>query len=136
MTAVRFAVVVPALVLGTIYFGTEGAAWTILGTAIAFLPITHFFMHRVLGIRLAEHAGVLWRPVIAAIGMAWVVSEYFAWTEHGFAASHAVMALASAVALGIAAFASFTSLLWAASGFPRSAEARVASTIQGFFGKH
>lgn len=135
MTAVRFGIVVPALVLGTVYFGTEGAAWTILGTAIAFLPITHFFMHRVLGIRLAEHAGVLWRPVIAAVGMAWVVSEYFAWTEHGFAASHMVLALASAVALGFAAFVSFTSLLWAASGFPRSAEARVSSAIQGYFGR-
>jgi len=135
MTAVRFGIVVPALVFGTVYFGTEGAAWAILGTAIAFLPVTHFFMHRVLGIRLAEHAGVLWRPVIAAIAMALVVSEYLAWTEHGFAASHVVLALASAVALGIAAFVSFTSLLWAASGFPRSAEARVSSSIQGFFGE-
>ncbi len=136
MTAVRFGVIVPALVFGTIYFGTEGAAWTILGTSIAILPITHFFMHRVLRIRLAEHGSVLWRPAVAAIGMALVVSEYLAWTEHGFAASHAVLALASAVALGIAVYVSFTSLLWAASGFPQSAEARVLSALQSFFGKY
>jgi hypothetical protein len=136
MTAVRFGVIVPALVFGTIYFGTEGAAWTILGTSIAILPITHFFMHRVLRIRLAEHGSVLWRPAVAAIGMAWVVSEYLAWTEHGFAASHAALALASAVVLGIAVYVSFTILLWAASGFPQSAEARVSSTLQSFFGKY
>jgi len=134
MTAVRFGVIVPALAFGTIYFGTEGAAWAILGASIAILPITHFFMHRILRIRLAEHGSVLWRPAVAAIGMALAVNEYLAWTEHGFAASHAVLALASAVVLGIVVYVSFTSLLWAASGFPRSAEARVSTAIQSFFG--
>jgi lipopolysaccharide exporter len=135
MTAVRFGVVVPALVFGTLYFGTEGAAWTILGTAIAILPITYSFMQRVLRVRLADHGSVLWRPAVAAIGMAWVVREYLAWTEHGFAASHTVLAFASAVVLGIVVYVSFTSLLWAASGFPRSAEARVSSALQSWFGK-
>lgn len=135
MTAARFGVTVPALVFGTLYFGTEGAAWTILGTSVAILPITHFFMHRVLGIRWTEHGGVLWRPAVGAIGMALAVSEFLAWTEQGFAASHAVLALASAVALGIVAYVLFTSVLWAASGFPQSAEARISIALQSFVGR-
>jgi lipopolysaccharide exporter len=132
MTAVRFAIAVPALVVGTIYFGAKGAAWTILGTSIVMLPVTHCFMRRALRIHWTEHGSVLWRPGIAAFGMALLVREYFEWTEHDFAASNAVLALASAVVLGIAVYFSLTGLLWALSGFPQSAEARVVSALQTF----
>jgi hypothetical protein len=91
-------------------------------------------MRRVLQIRLAEHGRVLWRPAIAALGMALVVREYLEWTEHGFTANNGVPALASAVVLGIAVYISFTALLWALSGFPRSAEARVVAALQSFLG--
>jgi O-antigen/teichoic acid export membrane protein len=132
MNAVRFALVVPALVLGTVYSGAKGAAWAILGTSIVMLPVTHYFMHRVLRIRWAEHASVLWRPAVAATGMYLLVREYLAWTEHGFAANYAVLALASAVVLGIAVYVSFTGLLWAVSGFPQSAENRVVTALDTF----
>ncbi len=130
--AVQFAVLVPSLVVGTVYFGTRGAAWTILGASIVMLLVTHYLMHRVLRIRWAEHGNVLWRPAVAAVGMALLVREYLAWTEHGFAAGNAALALASAVVLGIAAYVSFTGALWAVSGFPRSAEARLVTALRGF----
>jgi len=132
MTAVRFAIAVPALVVGTLYFGAKGAAWTILGTSIVMLPVTHSFMRRALHIRWAEDASVLWRPAIAALGMALLVREYLEWTEHDLTTSHAVPALASAVVLGIAVYILLTGLLWALSGFPQSAEARVVSALQTF----
>lgn len=134
MTAVRFAVVVPALVFGTIHFGAKGAAWTMLGTSIVLLPVTHCFMHRVLRIRWTEHGSVLWRPAVAAIGMGLLVREYLAWTELGFAASNPVVALASAVVLGILAYVLFTSLLWVVSGFPQSAEVRLVNALDSFLG--
>jgi hypothetical protein len=56
-----------------------------------------------------------------------LVREYLAWTEHGFAESNAVLALTSAVVLGITV--SFTGLLWAVSGFPQSAENRVVTAL-------
>jgi len=132
MTAVRFAIAVPALVVGTIYFGAKGAAWTILGTSIVMLPVTHCFMRRALQIRWAEHGSVLWRPAIAALGMALLVREYLEWTEHGFTVNNGVPALASAVVLGITIYVLFTGLLWALSGFPQSAEARLVSALQTF----
>jgi len=105
IAGVRFAVVVPALVVGTIYFGVKGAAWTIFGVSIVMLPVVDYFMHRVLRIRWAEQGRVLWRPAV------------------------------SAVVLGIASYVSFTGLLWAVSGFPRSAEARVATALRSFLGR-
>jgi len=135
MTAVRFAVVVPALVFGTIYFGAKGAAWTILGTSILMLPVTHYFMHHVLRVRWAEQGNVLWRPAVAATGMYLLVREYLAWTGQALAAGDAILALASAVGLGIAAYVSFTGLLWAVSGFPQSAEARVVAALYGLLGR-
>jgi hypothetical protein len=134
MTAVRFAVVVPALVFGTVFFGVKGASWTILGTSIVMLLVTHCFVHRVFRLRWAEHGSVLWRPAVAAFGMAFLVREYLAWTELGFAASNALLALASAVALGIAVYVSLTGLLWAVSGFPHSAEVRVVRALDNFLG--
>src|SRR5882672_216697 len=135
MTAVRFAVGVPVLAFGTIYFGPKGAAWAILGTSVVMLPVTHCFMRRVLRIRWTEYGSVLWRPAVAAFGMALLVGEYLAWAEPGFAASNAVLALAQAVVLGITSYVSFTGLLWAVSGFPRSAEARVVTALRHFLGK-
>jgi O-antigen/teichoic acid export membrane protein len=134
MTAVRFVVVVPALVFGVIYFGAKGAAWTMLGTSIMLLPVTHGFMRRVLRIRWTEHGGVLWRPAVAAIGMGLLVREYLAWTEHGFVASNPAVALASAVVLGILAYVLFTGLLWAVSGSPQSAEVRLVKALDSFLG--
>jgi O-antigen/teichoic acid export membrane protein len=134
MTAVRFGVVVPALVFGTIYFGAKGAAWTMLGTSIVLLPVTHYYMHGVLRIRWTEHGSVLWRPAVAASGMGLLVREYLAWMEHGFAASNPVVALASAVVLGILAYVLFAGLLWAVSGFPQSAEVRFVNALDSFLG--
>jgi len=134
MTAVRFAIAVPALVFGTLYFGTVGAAWTILATSIVMFPVTHCFMHRVFRIRWSTHASVLWRPAAAAMVMAMLVRAFLSWTERGFAADNAVMALASAVALGVVIYISVLGLLWAVSGFPHSAEARVLSALKNFPG--
>jgi len=135
ITVLRFALVVPALVLGTVYFGTKGAAWTILGTSIVMLPVTHFFMHRVLRIRWAEYGSLLWRPTVATAGMALLVREYLTWAEQGFAASNPVLTLASAVVLGIATYVSCTGLLWVISGFPQSAEARAVTTLWSLLGR-
>jgi O-antigen/teichoic acid export membrane protein len=134
VTAINFAVVVPALIFGTTYFGVKGAAWTILGASVVMLPVTHSFMQRVLPIRWTEYGSVLWRPAVTATGMALLVREYLAWTEHGFVASNAAQALASAVLLGIAVYVSFTGLLWAVSGFPQSAESRFVSGLHSFLG--
>jgi O-antigen/teichoic acid export membrane protein len=135
ITAIRFAVAVPALVFGTTYFGVKGAAWMILGISIVMLPLTHGFMHRALRVRWADYGSQLWRPAVAATGMALLVRQYLAWAEQGFAAGNAVLALASAVVLGIAAYVSCTGLLWAVSGFPQSAEARVVTTLFSFLGR-
>jgi O-antigen/teichoic acid export membrane protein len=134
MNAVRFAVVVPALVFGTIYFGAKGAAWTMLGTSIVLLPVTHYYIHRVLRIRWTEHGSVLWRPAVAAFSMGLLVREYLSWTEHGFVASNPVAALASAVLLGVLAYVLFTGVLWAVSGFPQSSEVRLVNALNSFLG--
>jgi O-antigen/teichoic acid export membrane protein len=134
MTAERFAIVVPALVFGTIHFGAKGAAWAMLGTSIVLLPVTHWYIRHVLRIRLAEHSSVLWRPAVAAIGMGLLVREFVAWTEHGLAASKPVVALASAIVLGVLAYVLFTGLLWALSGFPQSAEVRLVNALDNLLG--
>ena len=132
ITAVRFAVVVPALIFGTIYFGAKGAAWTMLGTSIVLLPVTFYYTHRVLGVRWADYGRVLWRPAVAATGMGLLVREYLAWTGHGF--SNPVLVLASAVVLGLLAYALFIGLLWAASGLPHSVEVRFVNALYSFLG--
>src|SRR5260221_12472437 len=95
------------------------------------LLVTHYLMHRVLRIRWAEHGNVLWRPAVAAIGMALLVRENLVWTEHGFAAGNAALAPASAVVLGIAAYVSFTGALWGVLGFPPSPGARPWAALRG-----
>lgn len=131
LNAVRLALIVPALFVGVVYFGILGAAFGIFGVSVAMLPVTHLLIHRVLGIRWLEHAGVLWRPAVASAGMALLVGGFLAATAHGLAAGGIALSLASAVLVGIVAYLSLASLLWAACGFPRSAEAHVLVTARG-----
>jgi hypothetical protein len=105
-----------------------------LGTSIVLLPVTHWYIRHVLRIRLAEHSSVLWRPAVAAIGMGLLVREFVVWTEHGLAASKPVVALASAIVLGVLAYVLFTGLLWALSGFPQSAEVRLVNALDNLLG--
>jgi lipopolysaccharide exporter len=131
----RFAIVVPALVFGTIEFGAEGAAWTMLATSVALLPITHVFMRRVLGTRWSEYGRVLWRPAVASACMALLVNAYLGWAHQRLAAGGEALTLGSAVIVGVVAYVALTSLLWSISGFPRSAEARALDALRGFFGR-
>jgi len=130
MTAVRFAIAVPALVRRTLYFGAKGGGLDDPRNIHRDAPGYAFLHAPGSSHPLAEDASVLWRPAIAAFGMALLVREYLEWTEHDLTTSHAVPALASAVVLGIAVYILLTGLLWALSGFPQSAEARVVSALQ------
>jgi lipopolysaccharide exporter len=132
-TGLRFAIFVPALIFGTLEFGVEGAAWAMLATSVVMLPITHAFMHRTIGMRWAEYGGVLWRPAIAAAGMALLVRAYLGWAQPGFTAGSEGLTLAAAVLAGIAAYVALVAALWAACGFPQSAEARALAALRDFF---
>jgi O-antigen/teichoic acid export membrane protein len=131
-TGLRFAIVVPALIAGTIEFGALGAAWTMFATSIVMLPITHTFMHRMLGTRWSEYGRVLWRPTVAAVGMAVAVRELLGWAQQGFAAHGEGLTLASAVVVGIVTYCGLVGVLWAAAGFPRGAETRALEMLREF----
>jgi O-antigen/teichoic acid export membrane protein len=133
-TGLRFAIVVPALIFGTIKFGAQGAAWMTFATSLVMLPITHGFMRRVLDTRWGEYGCVLWRPAVAAVGMALLVRGFLDWAQEGFVAGSQALTLTSAVLLGMVAYVALVGVLWAVSGFPRSAEAHAIAALYRFLG--
>jgi lipopolysaccharide exporter len=135
MIAVKFIVLVPALVVGTIYFGAEGAAWAMLATSVVMLPVAHGFVIPILRARSKDYLRILWRPALATAAMAFLLAQYLEWSQHAFPAQATVWLLASTVVLGVLIYTASIGLLWAVSGFPDSAEARILKVILRTLGR-
>ena len=68
------AVLIPALVFGTWRFGTTGAAWALVLSAAVTSAVNFGLLHRQLQVSPRALLAGIWRPLVAAGGMAAVVS--------------------------------------------------------------
>lgn len=77
--ALMLVLYLPALVVGSIYYGAYGAAWVhFTMSIIALIPLHFVFLH-IVEMRFTEYCADIWRPTIAALAMAIAVavSRYF-----------------------------------------------------------
>ena len=85
---------------------------------------------RLLRLRLARLAAVLWRPVLAAIAMAVLLRESGrGWAPAPSDAWIAAQRLAESVALGVVGYGLSLFLLWSLAGRPASAEADLLGLV-------
>jgi PST family polysaccharide transporter len=129
LAALRCALVVPALAFGTRRFGTTGAACAVLAMSLAMLPITQVFASRVLEVGWKQHGAVLWRPVLGSIAMGLSLAQMLDWLGGGW------LALAVALVLGGVVYLAAIAALWAAAGFPDSAETQVRNAVMAGFAR-
>lgn len=113
----------PALVAGTYFYGSLGAAWVYLGHLLIFnVPLSFTVVLRVLRVPLGRLMAVLWRPVTATAGMYLVVRETSGGYSALLGAEHPLSVLLLAVATGGVSYTVLILLLWLLSGRPEGPE--------------
>lgn len=122
LNTLRVALLLSALIPGTIYAGLRGAAWGIAAANFVMVPITYALLFRDLGVRTATFAAQIWRP-LAATGLMYVAVRFFippgaellGWPENA-------MHLGACVAIGAFVYCAALALLWVVNGRPNGVE--------------
>lgn len=122
LAMIQLAVLLPGLVLGVRWGGLVGAAYGALTTALVMVPLTYVWTLRVIGARVRDYTGLIWRPVLAAVAMTASVALWMRWLDEvGFGAERMIVLLTSA-SLGVAVYGLSVFLLWRFGGMPPGAE--------------
>jgi len=128
--ALMLVLYLPALVVGSVYYGTHGAAWVhFTMSIIALIPLHFVFLH-IVQMRFSEYCADIWRPATAALAMAIVVfaSRYFSPAALG--ALPPLLQLIIYALEGAVMYSGFLILLWRMSGGnPDATEATVINMI-------
>lgn len=123
-TWTELAALIPVAYFAATAYGAEGAAMARLGVSAATLPLTLYFVSGACSIPMSRLYSVLWRPLVAGLGMALVLR--FAAPGADFPVG---LILAAKVMEGILVFPSLLIGLWLLSGRPAGIETKAAEII-------
>ncbi len=136
ITSIHVAILLGALIVFTRWYGLMGAAIAYLLTAVLVLPITFAFVFRLIDLRARAFFGVVWRPLLAALGMYLIVAgvvNVVSRAGHGTGLN--ALNLIGVILLGIASYAIMVLALWLVSGRPEGAERLLLRQLQGILSR-
>lgn len=137
LNAAFVVLLVTALILLVRSRGLEGAAYAYLGVALVMMPITFAMILRMLQLPALRFLREVWRPLVAAGVMFWIVQRYASGALPTLSAIELAGRMMQAVALGVATYVTTVVATWVLSGRPESAEAilfrRIQETWRRFF---
>jgi lipopolysaccharide exporter len=120
--SVQIATLLPAIWAGIEIMGLAGVAWAyFLHTWILNITSTYFILVRNTPIRLIDAWRPCWRPALAGVLMYGLVRTWLG-NEAAEGEAAAALALAGAVAVGVASYGLLLGLLWLLAGRPEGAE--------------
>ena len=117
------AVLLPSLgVTLALYQSLTAMAWAILAIHTSAIPISMYYLSKLIPINATDRIKVVWRPVAATgLMMSAIILFNFYIPTNDNTASSAVL-LATTVAIGVAIYASTLYILWALTGKPDGPE--------------
>ncbi len=130
MVSIYAAMMVPLLILGTMKVGSTGAAYGLLVSVIAILPINMGHLFHLLKMKFRDFLRVVWRPAIAGSSMFAAVTYIKMYLAPQDSASAGFADLLILVASGAVVYTLAILLLWTAGGRPSGAEAAVLSHLR------
>jgi O-antigen/teichoic acid export membrane protein len=129
------AVLIPALAIGVWTFGVAGAAWALVLSAVVSCVVNFALLHRHLRVSFRALFGGIWRPLVAASGMAGVLVVVKEHWPMGNSLAYIIPQVAGIVALGAMTHACLVLALWRLSGCPAGAERRALDLVTGLVAK-
>jgi O-antigen/teichoic acid export membrane protein len=130
LSMIHIVTLLPLLVGGILKFGATGAAWAYLAhTAVVALPSTFYLLIRNSAITVRDIGGSVWRPVLSAAIMYFLVRR-IADALGGGTAGNQLLTLVVAVLAGAALYGALIVLLWRISGAPSGPERTLLNTAR------
>ncbi len=116
------------LPLGVARSGIEGAAWVMLGTTLALLPLHYGLLMRLIRCSLRQLLLAVWRPVVAVAAM---FAAFKVVVPHAAPAEFASLAVANAVSIAAGALVYLTAVgsLWVLAGRPEGGERTILARL-------
>jgi len=105
--------------------------WAIVLTAAVNTIVSMFMLERFAHIEISGVLGAIWRPVLSAALMFWIVQSLKA-QLHLVPNLHDASRLALLIAAGVAAYPLAVTLLWRISGAPAGAERLLSDVMRGY----
>jgi O-antigen/teichoic acid export membrane protein len=130
MSASMLLLYLPAVVWASLHYGALGAAWVHLVMSVVLLIPLHVVFFRLTGLPPAAYGRAVWRPGVAAGGMACVVLLIQSTCANFAADVSPLLLLIAYVSAGALFYVFFLLIMWHASGRPvQSAEAAILSNL-------
>ena len=126
---------ISALVPAVYYYGTLGAAWSSLGTAILLIPLNQYLVAQCLNLSATRFCRELIRPLTASLVMMAVVVAIKSQLVLRHETLDYVLALLLCAASGALVYVTAMYLLWRIAGRPEGAEEFTFRRVQGMLGK-
>lgn len=120
----RLAILFPLVVIGAREWGATGAAAGTVASAVISFPIVVWVLTRSIALPVATVLGALWRPVVAAVGMAACVR----WLVSGLDLPALIRLLMSA-AVGAGTYIGLLFGLWVLVGRPQGIERTLVDLV-------
>jgi len=133
VSAVRMGVIVPAMIVAGWKYGAIGVAWVELSSGLIFVPLSWALLFPLIGVRLPDCIGVIYRPAVAAAVMYLGVRAILPWDVTGASAS-SVARLIFAVLFGVVVYFLGVLALWFLSGRANGAEQQLLRLARERFG--
>ena len=129
LAMLRFALLIPLVMLGLSLAGATGAAWAMLASAAVMFGVNLGFVTRALGLAPTDLLDVTHRPLIAALVMTGAVWSVDAMLLPSPEAIGSLLHLTAATLTGAAVYVSTLLAVWILAGRPDGAERHALSAL-------
>ena len=130
-SALRAAMMTVLMIPLTMRYGLEGAAWANVITAFVACAFMLTLVASRFGVTVRSVAGILWRPVLAALGMWACLRPWVASLGAPDALPAAAARLALVITAGALLYTGAVFALWRLAGAPAGAERQVLQRVRG-----
>ena len=128
--ALSATILLPAIIVLTMYYGALGTALAFLGATILTLPLNYHYVLKLLDLRASQLLAELWRPIVSVVLMSIAVKFYMIAIATPQTISLQILHLLSAVTIGAVIYTAAIYLLWRTSGYPQGAEHHILTYLK------
>jgi O-antigen/teichoic acid export membrane protein len=125
---IELAVTVPSIIAGAYVYGIAGVIATRLGLSLLMALVAAIFVRQLLGASIPRQCAGLWRPVVAAAGLA-LALFLLRGRLHGLDGLPLALGIIACAAVGLAVYGAILLLSWEWSGRPKGIETLLAEWV-------
>jgi PST family polysaccharide transporter len=130
LSLIEFAVKLPIVLIGTLYYGIAGVLAARLVIAILVAGCSMFAVRELIGLPIGTQLFGPWRSMLSCVFMALAVMPFHDWLSGITGYGPLVLGLAVVVGVGALVYASSIFILWRLAGCPDGFESKVVGLLR------